>query len=191
MLGDDSVIAKAHGLGVEVGKAKLEAPLQGLVPNADSKSASRSQLHEFFSQICSADTDQIEQGIVQICLILGAEDPPLAEVVAIEGAVPRLLQLLEHADEETRRSAAMCVASLACGDGDILDVVLKHDGVIKCLQLLAPEQPESIRERMAWTLANLAGFGHMVRDLLLEQNGPSVTSATGRRSASLHARMRG
>jgi hypothetical protein len=144
------------------------------VPNADSKSASRSQLHELFSQIFSADDEQIKQGIVQIRSILGAEDPPLEEFVAIEGAVPRLLQLLEHPDEGTRQSAAMCVASLACGDGDIIDVVLNHDGGIKCLQLLAPEQPESIRERVAWTLANLAGFGRMARDLLLEQNAMGI-----------------
>jgi hypothetical protein len=173
MLGDDS---EPHGSGVGVGKATLEAPMQGLVPNADSKSESpRSRLHGFFAQICSADDDHIKQGVVQIRLILGVDDPPLAEVAAIQGAVPRLLQLLEHPDEETRRSAAMCVTNLACGESDVIDVVLKHDGGIKCLQLLAAEQPESIRKQVAWALANLtAGFDRIARDLLLEQNAMGV-----------------
>jgi hypothetical protein len=97
--------------------------------------------------------------------------PPLAEVVAIEGAVPRLLQLLEHPDEETRRSAAMCVTTLACGSCDTTEVVLETHGLgVRCLQLLAPEQPESIRELMALTVANLAKSGRAPRDLLLAQN---------------------
>jgi hypothetical protein len=166
----------SQGSGVEAGRATLEAPMQRLVlvENADPKSASRSQLYELFPQILSTDDDQIKQGIEQIRLILGDQDPPLAEVVAIEGALPRLLQLLEHADEETRWSAAMCVMKLACGGSDITEVVLKHDGGIKCLQLLAPDQPESIREVMAWAVANLAGSGLMARDVLLAQNAMGI-----------------
>jgi hypothetical protein len=37
--------------------------------------------------------------------------------------MPQLLQL-EHPDEDTRRSAAMCVMNLACGGSEITQVVL-------------------------------------------------------------------
>jgi hypothetical protein len=74
--------------------------------------------------IFSADAEQVKQGIAQIEQILEDEDPPLAEVVAIEGAVPRLLQLLEHPDEETRDDASMCVMHLVCGDTVVTSLTL-------------------------------------------------------------------
>jgi hypothetical protein len=154
---------------IKIGKAKRR------VENPVPKSASpRSQLQEFFSRIFSADDEQIKQGIAQIRLILGAEDPPLAEAVAIQGAVPRLLQLLEHLDDKTREHAATCVMTLARGDREIVEVVLKHNGGIKCLQLLGPEQPESVREPMAWAVATLAGSCPIACDLLLAQNAMGI-----------------
>jgi hypothetical protein len=68
----------------------------------------------------------------------------------------------------------MCVTSLTCGDSEITEVVLKHDGAIKCLQLLAPEQPESIRGLMARAVGNLAKSCRKHRDLLFSQNAMGV-----------------
>jgi hypothetical protein len=169
MVRDASSATKAHGS--VVGRAALEAPVQSLAENTDSESTSPSRLHEFFSQIFSVDDEQIKQGIVQIQSILGAEDPPLADVVAIEGAVQRLLQLLEHPDEGTRLSAAMCVTKLSCGGSRKMEELFAFDGGIKYPRLLlAPGQPESIREQMAWTVANLAGSSRTARNILLEGN---------------------
>jgi hypothetical protein len=98
---------------------------------------------------------------------VGDQDPPLDEVGAIQGAVLRLLQLLEYPDHETRLSAAMRVANLARGGSRITDILLKHDGDVKCLQLLAPNQPESIRELMACAVANLVESGRVALDTRL------------------------
>jgi hypothetical protein len=52
--------------------------------------------------------------------------------------------------------------------------VLEHDGGGKCLQLLTPEQPESIREALAWAVAKLAQSGRLARDVLLAQNAMGI-----------------
>jgi hypothetical protein len=49
-----------------------------------------------------------------------------------------------------------------------------YDGGVKCLHLLAPNQPESLRELMALAVANLARSGHVPRDLLLTQNAMNI-----------------
>jgi hypothetical protein len=102
---------------------------------------------------------------VQIRLILGDQDPPLDEVVAIGGAVPRLLLLLEHPDEETRRSAAMCVTYLACGGHAVISADAAQAIIgMGVLQLMAPlMQPQVeplIRKECCWTLGNEAAGTH-------------------------------
>jgi hypothetical protein len=100
-------------------------------------------------------------------------------VGAIQGAVLRLLQLLEYPDDETRRSAAMRVANLARGESRITDVLLKHDVGIKCLQLLLePNQPESVRELMSRAVANLAECDRVARDTRITAPIVATVAAT-------------
>jgi hypothetical protein len=101
-------------------------------------------------------------------------------VETIPGAGPQLLQLLEDPDEETRRSAAVCVAKLARGAGRMTEqraaVLLRHDLGTECLQLLASDQPESIREVMARAVADLADSGRAARDTLLAENAMGLVT---------------
>jgi hypothetical protein len=93
--------------------------------------------------------------------------PVIDMLAATPNVFERIIALLQHPLEEVRLNIAAVVTNVACSSDEVVQRLLNLGGGIQCGQLLAPEQPERIREQMAWAVANMAGSGRLARDNLL------------------------
>jgi Armadillo/beta-catenin-like repeat len=122
------------------------------------------ELAEAVKGVCGSAASALPH-LTNLRKILATEDPPVQEVIDA-GVVPKLLLLLEHADDRYKTEAVRCIANIASGDKHHTSHVL--DGAPLLLSFLSAPSA-ALQEEALYAIGNIAGDTQECRDMLIAQ----------------------
>jgi len=125
------------------------------------------QLSQIMQNFSSKDEAIQSDAVIMLRKKLTAQrDPPITEAIEA-GAVPRLMQFLNHHNPTLQFEAAWALTNIASGASKHTKVVIDHGAVPLFVQLLRSASDEDVKEQAVWALGNIAGDSATCRDVVL------------------------
>lgn len=124
-------------------------------------------LPQLVAAVHSNDPKLVVEAVTHFRKLLSIErDPPIQEVID-SGVVPRLVEFLTVANNNTLQfEAAWALTNIASGTSRHTRVVIQHGAIPQFVNLLRSQHGD-VREQAVWALGNIAGDSTECRDLVL------------------------